>query len=360
MNDFDKKIKRLSKEFQVPETYHQRVNEILEAVQEDSVVAPKRKPFFKAAVIVAVFVLIMTGFTCFSGAEVVEASFLENFKQTILDFFGISEDESQEIGMKSEKGESVSRPDLMIELQEIVMDSQNIYAVVKITAPPDVELKEGMTFDYFGFCKGSNYNASEVLPGARACEFFEVLERRKNVATFILNISTDQQVEDGEEVTAFFKDLIAGPYEKTPQILVEGMWSLTFTASYTVSGDITIEGTSDMEYAFLGKTASVTEIKLLPLGLTVTADVSPISTDLLHFSDTNVTIRLKMADGTERTVGGAQEGEMILTSEGSITEYEEDNKTMLKYVYQFGEAINTGHVLGIYIEDCYVPLKEFG
>lgn len=82
-------------------------------------------------------------------------------------FLRIGEGESQDFGVESKKENAVSKPELMIELQEVIMDTQNIFAVVKIIAPPDVEFKEEMTFDYFGFCEGTNYNASYVIPGVR-------------------------------------------------------------------------------------------------------------------------------------------------------------------------------------------------
>lgn len=86
MTKFDKKIKKLSKEFQVPETYHKKVDEILETIQEDCVVPPRKKSFVKVVVAVAALCLLITGYLCFSSAEVVEASFLGTFKQTIMDF----------------------------------------------------------------------------------------------------------------------------------------------------------------------------------------------------------------------------------------------------------------------------------
>lgn len=359
MRGFDKKIKKLSKEFHVPETYHERVDEIMEMIQEENVCVPKRRPFVKVAMVMMALCLLITGYLCFSSAKVAEASFLETFKQTILDFFGVGEEDSQKMGIGSEKTEAVSKPDLMIELQEVVMDTQNIYAVVKITAPADVEFKEGMTFDYFGFCEGTNYNVSTVVPGARNCTLLEALDRKKNVATFVVSISTDKQIEENKEVTVFFKDLLAGPYDTSPEVLVEGMWSLSFAASYTTSEDVTVKGTADMEYPFLGTMATVTEVKLLPLGMTIVSDVSNVPADTLNTSDVRVVIRLKMIDGSEKIVDTPVEGEEMLVSSSSFAEYEKEGKSYHKYVCQFEKAIDTSQVLGVYIEDCYVPLKEF-
>lgn len=357
MGKFDKKIKKLSKEFQVPESYHEKVDEILESIQEDDVPAPRSRISLRVAGIVAVCCIVLTGYLCFSGTVVAEAGVFELFRQTILDFFGMGEDESQQMGIESSKENGVSRPDLLIELQEKVMDSQNIYLMVKITAPPDVELNEKVTFDYFGFCEGSNYNAMDVLPGARDCTLLELLEGEKNMATYVLTLSTDQQVEEGKEVTAFFKDLVLDPYGEHPQLLVEGMWSVSFTSSYTVSDDAAVEQAGDTIYSFMGTTATVKDVKLLPLGLTVVSDVSNVPVDELHTANPGITVRLKMADGSEKTVESPDPEETTITSGGSIAEYEEDGKRFHKLTSQFDEPVDTSQVVGVTIEDCYVPLQ---
>ncbi len=356
MAKFDRKIKKLSKEFQVPESYHRKVDEILETIRENDVPAPRTKVSLRVAGIVAACCILLTGYLCFSGTVVAEAGVFELFRQTILDFFGIGEDESQQIGIGRDKERGVSRPDLLIELQEKVMDSQNIYLMVKVTAPPDVELNEKVTFDYFGFCKGSNYNAMDVLPGVRDCELLELLEGEKNMATYVLTISTDQQVEEGEEVTAFFKDLVRDPYGEDPQLLVEGMWSVSFTSSYTVSDDAAVEQAGDTVYSFMGTTAMVKDVKLLPLGLTLVLDVSNVPEEELHTANPGITVRLKMADGSEKAVESTDPEEATIASGSSIAEYEEEGKRFHKLTSQFEEAVDTSQVVGVFIEDCYVPL----
>lgn len=359
MTKFDKKIKSLSKEFQVPETYHKKVDEILETIQEDCVVPPRKKSFVKVVVAVAALCLLITGYLCFSSAEVVEASFLGTFKQTIMDFFGMGEEELEKAGVESEKKEAVSKPDLMMELKEVVMDTQNIYAVIKITAPPSVEFKQGMTFDYFGFCEGTNYNVSSLVPGARECKLFEVMKGRKNVAMFVVSVGTDEQIAEGKDVTVFFEDLLAGPYEDKPEILVEGMWSLSFTASYTNSKKITVKGTKDMKYSFAGTTADIKKIDLLPLGLTLISDVSKVDADTLNTTDTRFVIRLKMFDGSEVIVDSPNVKDKGLVNGGSIGQYEKKGRTYQKYVGQFRRAIDINQVMGIYIADYYVSLKKY-
>lgn len=360
MTKFDKKVKRLSKEFQVPETYHEKVDEILETIQKNHVAAPRKRWFVKVAVIMMAFCIMIIGLFFFSGVEVAEASFYETFKQTIMDFFGMGESESQEIGIKSKKEDAVSKPDLMIELQEVVMDTQNIYAVVKITAPPDVDFKEGMTFDYFGFCEGTNYNASSVISGARQCTLLEVMENKTNVAAFVVDIGTDKQVEEGKEVTAFFKDLLDGPqYKDDSKVLIEGMWSFSFVASYTNSKEITVKGTDDMQYPFADKTADIKKIKLLPLGLTLISDVSRVDEQTRNTTDTRFVIRLKMIDGSEIIVDSPDLEDDCLVNSGSVVYYDKKGRSYQKYVGQFKKAIDINQVLGIYVADYYVPIKEY-
>lgn len=359
MTRFDKKIKRLSKDFQMPETYHVKVDGILEAIQKGRAAVPRKRWFVKAAAIIMAFCIVIIGILFFSGAKVAEASFFETFKQTIMDFIGMGESESQEIGIKSKKENAVSKGDLMIELQEVVVDTQDIYAAVKITAPIGVEFKEGMTFDYFGFCEGTNYDATAVIPGARECTLLEVMKNKSNVATFVVNVGTDLQIKEGQAVTVFFKDLLDGPqYEDDTKVLVEGMWGFSFTATYTNSKEITVKGTEEMQYSFLYSKADIKTIKLLPLGLTLISDVSRVDAETRNTTDTRVVIRLKMIDGSEMIVDNSNIDDECLVG-GSISNYDKNGHSYQKYVGQFKKAINIEQVVGIYIADYYVPIKQY-
>lgn len=359
MTKFDKKIKNMSKEFKVPETYHEKVDGILEGIREDSIAVPRKKPFVKVIIAMAALVILLTGGVCFSGEGVAEASFFENFKHVIMDFFGMGEEQAKQMGVGSEKIDAVGKPDLMLELKEVVMDTQNIYAVVKITAPSNVVFKEGVTFDYFGFCEGTNYNESSLVPGSRECTFIENLNGKKNVGMFVVSVGTDEQIAEGKDVAVFFENLIAGPYKGKPDILVEGIWSLSFNASYTNTKNITVKGTKDMKYSFAGAVADIKKVKLLPLGLTLVSDVSRVDTDTLNTTDTRFGIRLKMIDGSEIVVDSPKEGEDILVSGGSVGQYEKKGRVYQKYVGQFRKAIDISKVIGIYISDFYLPLKEY-
>lgn len=360
MSKFDKKIKRLSKEFQVPETYYQKIDKIIGSIQEDQVVMPKKKPFVKVAAAIAALCILITGFFFFSSAEVAEASFFQTFRQSIMDFFGMGEEESQEMGIESKKEDAVSKPDLMMELQEVVMDTQSIYAVVKITAPPEVEFNKSMIFDYFGFCGGTNYNVSSEVPGTKNCTLLEVMKDKKNVATYVVNVATGEQIEEGKDVTVFFQNLLTGPYEDKPEILVEGMWSISFTAAYTNSKNITVKGTEDMKFSFAGATADIKGIKLLPLGMTVNTDVSRVDDEILRTTDTRFTVTMKMIDGSEVIVSSPNPDADCLAGGGEVSQSEKKGRVYLKYVYQFDKAIDINQVLGITISDYYVPLKEYG
>lgn len=359
MASFDRKVKKMAKEFQVPDSYYGKVDETLAKIKEDYVAPPRRKPYVKAALYIMILFVMIGGILLLSETKSAEASLLEAFKQTFFDFFGLDEKESETKGIESEKKTAVSKPDLLIELKEVVMDTQNIYAMIKITAPPDVEFKEGMTFDYFGFCEGTNYNVSGLVPGARECELFEVLDGKDNVGLFVVSISTDQQIAEGKDVTVFFENLIAGPYEDKPEILIEGIWSLSFTAAYTNSKNITVEGTDDMRYSFAGTTADIKEIDLLPLGLTLISDVSKVDIDTLNTTDTRFVIRMKMIDGSEIIVESPNLEDESFVSSGSIGQYEENGRVYQKYVGQFKEAVDISQVMGIYIADYYVPLKDY-
>lgn len=359
MDRFDKKIKESAKNFQVPDSYNKRVDETLESIQSDDVSTPRTKIIIRAAVIVVICCLVVTASLYFANAKMAEASFMDTFKHTIMDFLGLKESESKKLGIESEKKEEVSKPELFIELQEVVMDSQSMYALIKITAPANMEWKEGMTFDYFGCCEGSNYNASKVVSGSKRCTLLEVLEDKKNVAAFVLEISTHKQIKEGKEAIFFFKDLIAGQYEDTPDILVEGMWSISFTTSYTDVKDITIKGTKDMEFPFADTTAKVKKIKLLPLGMTLVTDASKVSWDTLNTTDTRFVLRFRMIDGSEIIVSSPRMEDETLSVGGEIAYSEKNGKKIVKYVYQFEKAIDINQVLGIYIADYYIPIKEY-
>lgn len=357
MTGFDRKIKESAKKFKVPESYHQRVDEVLESIKEGKEPSPIKKYSLRFAGTLLFLCCFLTACLFFLDTGEVEAGFFGTFKQTILSFLGIGNETTT--GIDSHKEMALSQSDLLIELQETVADSQNIYLMIKITAPAYVEFNENITFDYFGFCRGANYNTADLLSGATSCRLLEVLEGKKNIATYVMDISTDTSLEEGAEVTAFFKDLMLDPYGDSPQMLVEGLWSIPFTVSYTVSDKIELDGAQDMTYTFLNTTAAISKLTLTPLGITIDSDVSNVPSEDLGILDTNISIRLKMIDGSEKTVLSHDTEESTIMSGGSGYIYEKEGRTYLQYTCQFKETVDTNQVLGICIEDYYMPLKNY-
>lgn len=358
MKRCDKRVKNLSKEFPVPDSYHERVDKLLTELQKEeySVQPPGKKTGFRVACVAGLLCILLIGSFVFSGREVAKAGFFDTFRQNVLGFLGIEQEEKENAGVRSRKEDVVGRSDLMIELDEIVMDEQNIYAVVRITAPTDVEFGEDVTFDYYGFCEGTNYTASKAVPGVRDCTLLETLSQ-KNAASYVVSISTDEQLKEGKTMTVFFKDLICRETKEEPQVLVEGMWSLSFTAAYTTTEKITVKGTEDTFYSMLGKKILIKKVKLLPLGITIVSDVSEIPSDTLHVSDTRITVKIKMINGTEILVDSPKVEEKGLVSGSSVSEYERKGRVYHKYTGQFEKAVDISKVLGVYVEGCYVPVK---
>ena len=358
MNRFDRDIKKAAKNFKVPESYEKRVEETIQSLSEDDVVFPneRRKKNYKGLLVFVCVCIICV--VLFSTAEVTQAGFLEMFRETIMDFLGIETDKSQTIGVESWKDSAVSKPDVMIELQEKVIDSQNIYLVVKVTAPADVAFQKNIGFDYFAFSEGTNYNAEYLIPGARDCQLLEVLEGKNNIATYIVSISTTQELLEGTEVTAFFKDLVKDPYSDQPELMVEGMWSVTFVVEPTVSEEIQMNGTPIMTYPFLDTTAKLEKLNLTPLGMTITADISEVNYEQLGFADLSTAIHLKMIDNREVVVASHDAEAYTITGSGSYYFEQLDDKILITSTYQFQTPISIAQVSGIYLEDCYLSLKE--
>lgn len=354
MINLDKKMKEISKDLRLPKEYEERVEETLKSVPEER----KSSKLFPVKGLVALLCLCLAGYFLFANSQEVKANFLQTFTQTILDFFDIGEKESQSIGVETKKENSVSKPELMMELKEKMIDSHNIYLVVKVTASSGIDLASDVSFDYFAFCKGSNYNEANLISGAKDCKLLEMLEGKSNVATYIVSLSSDEEIEDGEETTIFFKDLMRDPFGENPEMLVEGMWSINFTTDHTVSEEMELEGEGETVYPFINTTATLKKIKLTPLGLTVVSDVSNVPYEDLGISDTTIAVRLKMIDGSESVVRSHDMEESTIVSSGSSSYEQKKKKTFMTDTYQFKKAINTGMVLGIYLEDVYIPMRQ--
>lgn len=347
----------MKRNFPIPESYHKKVDDILTQIKaEDKPVKPKRTTH-RVLFAILFLCLILTGVFTFSATGTAKNGFFDSFKNSILSFLGMDEDTGEELGIQTKKESQKGKPDLMIELKEVVMDEQNLYAVVKITAPSSISFTKDMTFDYYGFCEGENYNPSSMVSGAKECTLLEVSKAHPNVATYVIRMAADTPVKEGKNVTVFFKDLIPKPAKK-PEVLVEGMWSLSFVSTYTKEKSLTIRGNKTTTYSLLGVPVTIQKIKLTPLGMTMVTDVTSIPVDTLNTSDTRITIRLKMLDGSEKVVETPDANAKMLVSGSSILQYEKKGKTFRKYTAQFEKAVNPSLVLGFIIEDSTILREE--
>ena len=96
------------------------------------------------------------------------------------------------------------------------------------------------------------------------------------------------------------------------------MWSITFVSEITVKESIQIEGNSDMVFPFVNTTATVEDIEITPLGMTLVSDVSRVPFEDLGISDTTIAIRLKMIDGSEIDIMPSNPEKEWIVESGSI------------------------------------------
>lgn len=357
MTNFDKKIRELSRNVDIPKGYDKRIEDILQKIPETEEHYSGRKHWLNKKKLSVAFCLICIVSVLGMGAIEANANIFETFKLTIMDILNIGE-EDKELGVESKKEQIESKLDLMLEMQEAVIDDQGVYLLVKITAPAGITFNEEVSFDYFAFCEGENYNADKLIGGGRDCHLLETMEEKPNVATYVVNLAADMRDLEGKYVTAYFKDLTLDPNGENPQLLVEGMWSVTFLSDITVKEKIEIEGKPDMEFSFVDTTATVENIELTPLGLTILSDVSRFPFEDLGISDTSIAVRLKLIDGSEIHIMPHDPEEEWIVDSGS-TEYSEENgKSFQKDVYLFTSAIDITKVVGVYIQDLYVPVIE--
>lgn len=356
MNKFDKKMKELSKNIEVPASYDEKVDQVLLTImKKDETILEKREKnrlLPRIAVCLLCIVCAVSLYTLDAHADI-----FSFFKETILDFLGRGEENIEDLGVDSVRQPVNSKPDLLVELRERVIDSHSIYLLVQITAPADIRFEEDVLFDYFCFCKGANYNVDQLIGGAISCELLEVNEGTPNMATYVVSLVFDETLEEDSEVTLCLKDLTKDPYSADPKLLINGVWSLTFRYNPTVTDHIEMEGNADMIFPFINTTAQVKSIELSPFGILVCADVSNFPQDELGISDTTIAIRLRMIDGSELTVVSHDPEQQGYTQGGSVSFMEEEYGTCQRVNLEFTNAINIGKVMGVYIEDLYIPIK---
>lgn len=358
MTEFDKKIRELSKKPDIPVSYDERLDDILNSIREKEAASPKKKRrrwTYRTAICLIVILVGLLSVGTFHA----EANVFDFFKKTIMNFLGMdTEEDMGEKGVGSNQVYIRSKPELMIELKETVIDKHNIYLLVQVTAPADIVFREDIGFDYFCFCKGENYSVNQLLGGSRDCKLLEVSQEKPNMATYVVSMVSDEELSEGSYVTASFKDLEIDPFSEEPEILVEGMWSVSFPVERTVTESISIQGEEDMIFSYINTTATVESLELMPSGLVLTSDVSNFPYDQLGLSDTTIAITLEMIDGSRLVVVSHDTEEEMYIQGGSISFNEIEGRSYQQDTLEFKEMINISKVTGIYIEELYIPVRR--
>ena len=254
-----------------------------------------------------------------------------------------------------------AKKDLMIELEETVIDTHGIYALIKITAPADISFNNNITFDYYGFCEGENYNSDKLIGGALDCYMLERLESRPNEALYVINLTGDVSRYEGNYVTACFKDLMTNPGGDNSELLVQGIWSVTFQVDNTVRDIIEIDGDmmekENMSFPYINTTAYIVSIEMSPLSISVVSDVSNMPFDELGVSDTTIELRIRMADGSEYLVNPYREEEDFIADSGESEFNQVDGRSYQKDIYSFKEAVDINKVTGFYVQNIFIPAR---
>ncbi len=358
MNSFDKKLHEMSKELKVSEDYKKKIDETLlklpleeEPASDRPHVRTKRVVW---VVIRLVLLVLCSGFIC---ASVTNANFFETFKKTIMDFFHSEKGNTEDNGVKSRQMHSQSKADLMLEIKESVIDRSNMYLLVKITASTTVEFNDKVGFEYFAFSEGENFDTNKLISGARDCKLLEVSED-ENAAIFVVSLTAASEIRDGVPVSVCFKNMMEDPYGENPKMLVEGMWSLSLAADYTITEQLDIEGSEEMTYDFLGDPATVQSIHVTPLGLEFQSSISSKAYEASGISFTRQDIRLNMMDGSEIKLMNRdmEEPEQVSSSSEMYSDTIED--PYFTRQFEFEETLNINQILGITIDDLYIPFKK--
>ncbi len=361
MEGLEKMIKKHVSSMDVPDAYKVKVEETLNNLPQDGEEKSReKKSFYRTRRFqIAVAALILFLVVTFVADTTADANIFDSFRQTIMDVLHIGGNgDGKTKGVESVEEQQSSKPDLMLELQERVIDNSNIYLLVKIVAPTNIKFDKKITFDYFALAKGTNYNADQVISGATDCRLLEVKPGKENEATYVMQLSSDEEIEEGSMVTAYFKDLMIDPSDSGREMLVEGMWSISFEANYSVSKKVEIDGTDEMIVPFLEKQAYVKKVEITPLGMVIRSDVSEVPYDLLGVSDTRLRIRLRMIDGSEILLMSPDLEEPTEVQSSSTSYSNKGKKVYQRNKFEFEETIDVAQVIGLYIEDLYIPVKD--
>lgn len=396
MNEFDRMMKENADKLNIPNEFSHKVDDVLNSLPERELSNNNRKNnahrrWYMAAAVIALLGVFLG--TLSVGANRANANIFEKFKMTLMDIFdfggdrrddratdekspnmepdknyddslsdnpdnpGIESGEVDTKGVESKQENAVAKPDLMIELQETIVDTNGIYALLQITAPSDVELSSDISFDYYGFCRGSNYNADNLIGGAVTCYYLDSLEARPNAALYVMQLTGDVSEYEGEIVAACMKDLTLRPDSDDSNLLIEGMWSVSFMAEKTVRDGIEITGAESLTFPYIHSTASIVEISLTPLGISLTADVSNIPFEELGVSDTTISLKLLMRDGSEYIAAPYEDSEFYIVDSGESEFDQVDGISYQKDIYSFKDVIDVNEVAGFYVQGVFVPGK---
>lgn len=361
VSKFDKELRNSSRNMKLPEQYNKRIDEVLSSMPEKELMLSQNKSF--KGVFVAVFCLVLVGIIISTNITEVKAGFFEGFKLKIMDIFNIKDmdgsnvKEPDKLGIDSEEQNVTSKPDLMIELRETIADKKNIYLLVEVTAPASVEFDKDILFEYYAFCKGTNYVAENILGGAKTLELFEIQQNSKNRATYLISILSVDEIEEDTDITLSLKNLMRNPTSDNPEMLVEGIWSITFSVDHTVREEIVIDSYENIEFPFINTTAKLENVRITPLGMTFTSDVTNFPYEDLAITDTSISLRIKMIDGTEYIIESHDFEEMTFVSSGAINYVEDGNRWFKQSEYTFEEQIDVNKIMGIYVEDIFIPVN---
>lgn len=366
MHDIDKKIKEKIELPKLPLDLADRVDETLADLPdkpnsektESQCPAKKRghKRWFAKAAAVAV-ILLVVGLVGYSTTT--EAAFT-TFVDSLFALMHIDRGDAKDAGVSSKQTTVEQKSELFLEMKEVIVDAHNMYLRVQVTAPSDITLGKDISFDYFAFSKGENYNANALISGPRDCTYLESVSDKPNVAFYLMHISSSDKVEDGEMVTACFKDMVENPNSETPKMLVEGMWSLTFPADYTVTKEIREKYTvGEHPFPFMETTADLIKVDMTPLSCSVVMDVSNVEYEKMNVSDTSVHIALNLIDGTTHLLQSHDFEEKTYISSGSeeVSTLKNDRITLTK-MFEFKNVIDLSKVVSIEIEDSVVRFSE--
>lgn len=383
MNEFDKMMRENSEKVNIPDGFEDKVENVLGSLPERDIKQTNtKKTGVRLAVILAV-VIIFAAMGTFAVRS--EANIIDTLKMTLMDIFGNGKEsgtgpnkenqankssDNDSYGNSSlemslaeadiRKEESEAKRDLMIELKETIVDPNGIYALLQITAPSDIELNKDITFDYFAFCEGTNYNSDSTMGGAVSCDFLESTKDRPNVALYVMKLTGSVSNYEGKSIAACMKDLTMMPNSEDREVLVEGMWSVSFMAEKTVRNSIVLADFGDDEeiiFPYITAEAKIVSLTLTPLSISLTSDVSAMPFEELGVSDTTISLSLLMSDGEMLVISPYSETERYITESGESEFDQAEGVSYQKDIYSFAQPVDINKVVGIYVQGVFVPFN---